>query len=122
MGETDISYIYNVNEETFDRLVLEHSRTRPVVVDFWAEWCSPCRILNPVLERVAHRFEGNIALAEVEVDDNMHLAGHYKLTGFPSVLVFTNGQEECRFTGARPEAFVYEFIEEVLNRFTPLES
>lgn len=104
--------IYDATEGDFQEKVLDSSRTRPVLVDFWAGWCAPCRVLNPVLVRVAEYYRGGILLAKVEVDDNMHLAGQYHLTGFPSVLLFINGVEVDRFAGARNERDVIRFVEE----------
>ena len=107
-------YIYDAAEQDFRVKVLDASHRIPVLVDFWAEWCSPCRALNPVLVRVAQSYSGKVLLAKVEVDDNMHLAGYYHLTGFPSVLLFRNGIEVARFAGARNQREVVQFIEENL--------
>lgn len=82
-----------------------------MLVDFWAEWCAPCLVLGPVLERVVQAYDGLFLLAKVEVDDNMRLAGHYKLRGFPTVILFRNGEPVARFSGAQPEYAVREFIE-----------
>ncbi len=102
--------IIDVSEKDFNSSVIKRSFQTPIMVDFWAQWCSPCIQLNPVLVRVAKSFHGKLILAKVEVDDNMHLAGHYHLAGFPSVLLIINGVEVARFAGAKNEHFVREFL------------
>lgn len=99
--------------EHFARDVLDASRLRPILVDFWAEWCPPCVALAPILDRVVASYADAIGLVKVEVDDgeNMKLAGHYRLRGFPTVLMFVAGEEVGRFSSAKPEHWVREFIE-----------
>ncbi|MDA8364074.1 MAG: thioredoxin domain-containing protein [Gammaproteobacteria bacterium] len=105
------SLIFSANEDDFSLSVIDASHARPVLVDFWADWCAPCRALAPVLERVTHAYGGAVRLAKVEVDENMRLAGRYGLRGFPTVILFDRGMERGRFSGARPEAFVRDFID-----------
>ncbi|NWG30157.1 MAG: thioredoxin fold domain-containing protein [Rhodocyclaceae bacterium] len=107
-------FIFDVDLEDFDARVIEASKIKPVIVDFWADWCPPCRALTPVLERVARAFEGRLLLAKVEVDEgaNMKLAGRYGLKGFPTVLLFIGGEIKGRFSGARAEHWVRDFLEE----------
>jgi len=102
--------IFDVNESDFDQRVIAASANKPILVDFWAEWCPPCRALTPVLEKIADRLKGELLLAKVEVDDNMHLAGRYGLRGFPTVILFINGKEQGRFSGFKPEAEVMNFL------------
>lgn len=104
--------IFDVSEEDFERKVIEASRIRPVIVDIWAEWCPPCRQLTPVLERVTKSSEGRILLAKLEADENMRLAGFYRVKGFPTVMLFLDGEEKGRFAGFRSEQAVREFIDE----------
>ncbi|MBI3391781.1 MAG: thioredoxin fold domain-containing protein [Nitrospirae bacterium] len=104
--------IFDVSEEDFEQKVIEASRTRPVMVDIWAEWCPPCRQLTPVLERVAKSRGGRILLAKLEADENMRLAGFYRVKGFPTVMLFLDGEERGRFAGFRSEQAVREFIDE----------
>mgnify|MGYP001326939232 CR=1 FL=1 len=106
--------IFDTHLEHFDRDVIEASRVQPVMVDFWADWCPPCRALTPVLERVITHLGGKVRLAKVEVDEgaNMKLAGRYGLRGFPTVLLFVGGEIVGRFASARPEHWVREFIVE----------
>ncbi|MGE5242121.1 MAG: thioredoxin [Bacteroidota bacterium] len=106
------SPIFDVREEDFAEKVLEASHQYPVLVDFWADWCPPCRALTPVLEKVARGMHGAVRLAKVEVDENMRLAGRYKLRGFPTVILFLNGEESGRFSGARSEQQVRAFMAE----------
>ena len=106
--------IFDTHLEHFDRDVIEASHRLPILVDFWADWCPPCRALAPVLERVVEQLAGKIHLAKVEVDEgaNMKLAGRYGLRGFPTVLLFVNGEIVGRFASAKPEHWVREFIAE----------
>lgn len=102
--------IFDVDEANFDQKVISASSETPIVVDFWAEWCPPCRALTPVLEKIAQQQTSHILLAKVEVDDNMHLAGRYGLRGFPTVIVFIDGEERGRFSGFKQEAEVNNFL------------
>lgn len=109
------SLIFDINEDEFTKHVLEASATTPVLVDFWAEWCPPCRSLTPVLEKVVRAESGRVLLAKVDADENMKLAGRYQLRGFPTVILFVNGAEVGRFSSFRPEAFVRDFLESHLS-------
>ncbi len=102
--------VFDADEQNFDSLVLAASKERPVLVDFWADWCPPCRALTPVLEKLARSQRGGFLLAKVEADENMHLAGRYQLRGFPTVLLFVNGAEVGRFSGFKPEQVVRDFL------------
>lgn len=104
--------IYNIDLSDFDDLVLTASQQRLVLVDFWADWCSPCLVIAPVLEHVIAEFEGKVALAKLEVDEgeNMKLAGKYGVRGFPTIILFKDGEEKDRFSSARPAAFIEQFI------------
>ncbi len=111
----DSPHIFAVDEAGFPQQVIEGSRQQPVLVDFWADWCSPCISLAPHLERVINDYQGRIVLAKVEVDDNMRLAGHYRLKGFPTVILFQQGEERGRFAGSRPTPWIREWIESHLQ-------
>jgi putative thioredoxin len=110
--KTGSGWIYAVGYEDFDTRVIQASHERPVLVDLWAEWCAPCRVIAPVLERIIAEYRGGIHLAKVEVDvgENMKLAGHYRVRGFPTVILFEDGGERARFHGSRPLHYIREFI------------
>lgn len=103
-------FIIDVNEADFQTQVLEHSTQQPVVVDFWAEWCIPCRTLDPILERLAEDGAGAFRLAKLDVDANPRLAMEYGVKGIPAVKTFRNGQVIAEFTGLQPEAKIREFV------------
>jgi len=108
-------YIYDVEEATFEQRVIEASHRQPIMVDFWAEWCAPCISLAPALERVIAEFDGAVHLGKVEVDDNMRLAGRFRLRGFPTVILFHQGEELGRFHGSRASHWLREWLDGVLT-------
>jgi putative thioredoxin len=103
----------DVTDATFYTAVLERSHELPVVVDFWAEWCGPCRALGPVLERAVAEREGQVALAKVDVDANPQLAQHYAIRSIPAVKAFRNGQVVAEFVGAQSPQGVERFLDEL---------
>ncbi|MEX2550166.1 MAG: tetratricopeptide repeat protein [Nitriliruptoraceae bacterium] len=106
--------VIDVDSDTFEDAVLATSHERPVVVDFWASWCAPCRQLTPMLERAVAAKEGRVLLAKVDVDANPGLAQRYRVQGIPQVVGFRNGLAIAQFTGVQPEARVADFIEDLL--------
>jgi putative thioredoxin len=104
----------DVTEATFEQDVIERSRAVPVIVDFWAAWCGPCRALTPVLEQEVERREGAVVLAKVDVDANPGLSAMFRVQGIPAVKAFRNGRVTSEFVGARGGAAVSSFIDELL--------
>ena len=111
--------IFDVNLHEFDEKVIQASRQKPVLLDLWADWCSPCLVIAPVLKKLIEHYEGRLLLAKVEVDEgeNMKIAGHYRVRGFPTVILFVDGQEKSRFHGAKPFSFLQEFVNEHIGSF-----
>ena len=108
----------DVTEATFDAEVIERSREVPVVVDFWAAWCGPCRQLTPILEQAVERRDGEVVLAKVDIDSNPNLAQQYRVMSIPLVKGFRDGQAAAEFVGLQPPPAIEAF----LDRLVPSET
>jgi putative thioredoxin len=118
MPETTNPTVFDVTEADFEQRVIERSRELPVVVDFWAEWCGPCRTLSPALEQAAQARAGKVELAKLDTDSNQTLAARFDIRGIPAVKAFRDGEVVEEFTGALPAPRVEAFF----DRLVPSEA
>ncbi len=107
-------YVRDVTQADFDEQVVAASHRQPVVIDFWAPWCGPCKALGPVLEKLANEYAGKFLLAKVNSDENQEIAARYKVRGIPSVKAMVNGRIVNEFTGAQPEGVVREWLDKII--------
>jgi putative thioredoxin len=98
----------------FNEDIIKRSKSIPVLVDFWAEWCGPCRVLGPVLERLAEKYKGQFKLVKVDTDENQEIAVKYGIRGIPNVKLFIDGKVADEFTGAIPESAVEKWLKKAL--------
>lgn len=111
---SEMQRIVDVTDSDFETVVVEGSKTRPVVVDLWAAWCGPCRMLGPILEKVAEDRAGTFLLARLDVDANPLTAQRFGVQSIPTVIAFRGGEPVDGFVGALPEPMVNEFIDRIL--------
>jgi thioredoxin 1 len=102
-----------VTDQTFDEEVLKSEI--PVLVDFWAEWCGPCKIIAPILEELSTEYEGKLKIAKVDVDSNAEKAGQYGVRGIPTLLIFKSGEPADQVVGSVPKATLKARIDKVLS-------
>ena len=110
-----MSNIINVNQDQFIEEVIEKSKTVPVVVDFWAPWCGPCKQLTPVLESIVNKKNGKIILAKINVDENQAIAAQLKIQSIPTVYGFVDGRPIDAFQGAQPESKIEAMIDKLID-------
>lgn len=106
-------HVNEVTDSSFEKDVLQSGL--PVLVDFWAEWCGPCRMLTPVVEAVAERFQGVVQVVKVNVDDNVSVSQRFGIKGIPTLVLFKNGKEAERIVGAASQKTIAEMINRNLN-------
>ncbi|MEM3113132.1 MAG: thioredoxin [Candidatus Pacearchaeota archaeon] len=103
--------IVEISDKTFEKEVIEKSKKIPVVVDFWAAWCGPCRYLGPVLEKLSEEYKGKFLLSKLNVDENHVKAQQFNVLSIPSVKMFKNGKVVAEFVGAQPESQVKRWLD-----------
>jgi putative thioredoxin len=111
----------DVNSASFDSEVIEASKTQPVLVDFWAPWCAPCRVLKPVLEKLAAEYGGKFKLAKLNSDENQNIAAAYGVRSIPDVMAFKDGKVADHFMGAIPESQVRAFLDRLIPSASEIE-
>ena len=114
MEAANAGHVFDATEADFEQRVVERSRTVPVLVDFWAEWCGPCRTLGPALEQAVSAREGKVELAKVDVDSNRALSARFGVQGIPAVKAFRDGEVVSEFTGAIPAPQVERFFDQLV--------
>jgi thioredoxin len=106
----------NVTHDTFEQDVIERSHELPVVVDFWAEWCGPCRTLGPAIESEAGKRAGRVELVKIDVETERELAVRFGIQSIPTVAAFRDGEPVTGFVGAHPAAAIGRFLDEVIEK------
>lgn len=100
-----------VNDANFEKDVVEASKTQPVMVDFWADWCRPCHMLTPTVEEIAREKAGKIKIVKLNVDENMNVSGKFNIRSIPTMLVFKGGQVADQIVGAQPKENIVKILE-----------
>jgi putative thioredoxin len=110
-----MSFIIDINQDQFVEEVIEKSKTTPVIVDFWAPWCGPCKQLTPVLEKLVNKNNGKVVLVKINVDENQGIAGQLNIQSIPTVYCFVDGKPIDAFQGAQPESKIDEMINKLID-------
>ena len=108
--------VSNVTESTFQAEVIEASKTQPVMVDFWAEWCGPCRALSPTVDAIATERAGKLKVVKMNVDENMNTPGKFNIRGIPALLIFKGGEVVDQVVGAVPKGQIDKVLERHLSQ------
>ena len=112
--------LVHVNEDSFDKAIL--NSPLPVLVDFWAPWCAPCRMVAPSLEKIAQEYAGRLLVAKVNTDENNQLAARYQITGIPTLLFISNGQMVNQQVGVLPYDALKQMVDQFLGAISPTET
>ena len=110
-----MSFVIDINQDQFLEEVIEKSKTTPVIVDFWAPWCGPCKQLTPILENVVNRKKGKVILAKINVDENQGISSQLNIQSIPTVYGFVNGKPIDAFQGAQPESKIEEMVNKMIE-------
>ena len=114
-GAEQSALVVEATSATFQRDVIDASRTQPVLVDFWAPWCGPCRTLGPTIERVVNDLKGKVKLVKINVDENQEIAGQLRIQSIPTVYAFADGKPVDGFMGALPESEIRRFVDHIMQ-------
>ncbi|MBL8636156.1 MAG: tetratricopeptide repeat protein [Myxococcales bacterium] len=112
--ETSSPFVFEATTDSFEEAVLTRSNTVPILVDFWAAWCGPCRMLTPILEKIVEAQAGKVLLAKVNTDEQQELAARHRISGIPAVKAYFKGKVVSEFVGARDGRFIEQFIKQLI--------